>query len=99
VKQVAADYANKSVVVLGVNRDHNDEDARYVIDTYELKYPIIRSNDIWRSYGVNGWPTFVVLDQTGRVALILVGNRDNLVSELSQTIDSLLAQPVVEATL
>jgi thiol-disulfide isomerase/thioredoxin len=99
VKQVEAKYADLSVAVLGVNIDKVDEDASYVINTYELKYPIVRGTDISKNYGVNVWPTFVVLDQSGRVALILTGNRDNLVGELSEAIDSLLANPVVEVTL
>lgn len=44
-------------------------------------------------YKVNGWPTFVVLDQTGRVAEVVDGNAEDLVEHLSQVIDNLLADP------
>ncbi len=44
-------------------------------------------------YNVSGWPTFIVLDQTGRVAEVVSGNADDLVEHLSQVIDNLLAHP------
>lgn len=41
-------------------------------------------------YGVRGWPTFVVLDQEGRVAAIQEGYGDNLETSLTETIAHLL---------
>lgn len=42
------------------------------------------------AYGVRGWPTFVVLDQQGRVAAIEYGFLDNSEQRLASVIDSLL---------
>lgn len=94
IKSLAAKYADMPVAVLGVNNDSEDANARHVIEAFELTYPSIRNGDISKSYGVNTWPTLIVLDQTGRVALFHSGNSANLVDEVSQTVDDLLANPV-----
>ena len=44
-------------------------------------------------YNVDAWPTFVVLDQAGRVAEVVEGNSEDLVERLSHVIDNLLAHP------
>jgi thiol-disulfide isomerase/thioredoxin len=44
-------------------------------------------------YSVDLWPTFVVLDQSGRVAEVVGGNAEDLVEHLSQAVESLLAAP------
>jgi hypothetical protein len=44
-------------------------------------------------YSVDLWPTFVVLDQSGRVAEVVGGNAEDLVEHLSQVVESLLAAP------
>ena len=44
-------------------------------------------------YAVSAWPTFVVLDQRGRVAAINSGNSDDLVEYVSGVVDELLASP------
>lgn len=48
------------------------------------------ANRISSEYKVNGWPTFIVLDQSGRVAEVVSGNADDLVDQLSGVIDGLL---------
>ena len=42
-------------------------------------------------YRIDAWPTFVVLDQKGRVAEVIGGNADELVDQVSQVVDDLLA--------
>ena len=85
--------------MLGVNNDTKDANARHVIEAFDLKYPSIRNGDISKSYGVSVWPTLIVLDQSGRVALFHSGNSANLVAEVSRTVDELLAKPVAAVSL
>jgi thiol-disulfide isomerase/thioredoxin len=96
VKQIAANYAGRNVAVLGINQDRNDDDARFVIKTLGLSYPTLRDGDISTTYHVRLWPTFIVLDQTGRVASIHAGNSDELVEQISRAVDELLANPASE---
>lgn len=44
-------------------------------------------------YTVHSWPTFLVLDQQGRVVLVVTGNAEDLVEQISSTVDGLLANP------
>ncbi len=55
IKRLAAKYAGRPVAVLGVNNDRRDDDARYVIDTFELAYPTIRNRQTSKKDGVSGW--------------------------------------------
>lgn len=100
IKQIYANYRDRGVKVVGVNRDRDLADARHVIETAPIPYETIRDarpSDangpaISELYHVKGWPTFIVLDQSGKIALVVRGNHDDLVDQLSQTLDKLLAQ-------
>ena len=43
VKQLAEDYKDKPVVVLGMNTDRNEEDARFVVKELGLDVPADQS--------------------------------------------------------
>ncbi len=107
LKTLHRKYKGRPVVLLGVNNDSDVADARFVVDAYSIPYDSVRnvltpdtdgeSGDsenerrISSEYKVNGWPTFVVLDQTGRIADVVNGNADDLVERISRTVDSLLS--------
>jgi thiol-disulfide isomerase/thioredoxin len=94
IKQLHAHYAGKDVVVLGMNNDRLEADARHVIDAFDVPYTNLRAQDIAKEYLINSWPTFLVLDQTGRVHEIFEGNSEDLVADVKTTVDELLANPV-----
>lgn len=65
-------YANE-LVVIGVHsakfpaeRDTNN--IRKKVAEYRIKHPVINDADmvVWRKFGVNSWPTFVLIDANGR---------------------------------
>jgi thiol-disulfide isomerase/thioredoxin len=98
IKRLAARYQDKPVVVMGINNDTKDEDAKFVIETFDLRYPTLRNGSISKSYHVSGWPSLVVLDQSGRVAQFHVGNSDDLEEKVAAAVDELLAHPVPAET-
>ena len=91
VKQLAADYKDKPVIVLGMNTDQKEEDARFVIDTFELRYPTIKAAGIPDKYGVQGFPTLIIVDQQGIVRDVHVGYSPDLHEKVSKKIDELLS--------
>lgn len=93
IKQLEAKYAGRNVAVLGINNDPKVEDAKYVVNEYDLKYPQLHADKIQSDYKVRIWPTLVVLDQTGRVAAIQQGNSDDLMPYVMSVVDGLLAKP------
>ncbi len=92
INRIAAKYEGHPVTVLSVHCG-SDADARLGIDQYNMQHPTLRDGDISMAYKVRVYPTFVLLDQTGRVALFVSGNSDSLEDDVSRAIEELLAHP------
>jgi thiol-disulfide isomerase/thioredoxin len=91
IKALADQFHGRPVAILGMNTDREDKDARYVIDKLQLNYPVLHARGIPEKYGVQGFPTFIIIDQKGVVRARHVGYSQDLREEMSKTIDSLLA--------
>ncbi|HVX84221.1 MAG TPA: TlpA disulfide reductase family protein [Phycisphaerae bacterium] len=91
VNQLASDYKYKNVVVVGMNIDPNEGDARAVISQLGLRYASVRaSRETVRAFGVEGYPTAIVIDQQGTVRAVHVGYSDSLRDDLAADIKPLL---------
>ena len=79
-----------------MNSDQNLADAQLVIEKMGLNYPTLKNGKgddaINTKYGVQGWPTLVVLDCQGVIRHIHVGYTPTLRHELGDKIRSLLAE-------
>ena len=93
IKQIASDYKDKPVIVLGMNTDREVSDAKFVIDAMELKYPTIKADGIPPKYGVQGFPTLIILDREGIVRDVHVGYSPDLREKVSRKIDQHLGKP------
>jgi len=85
----------EQVVVIGVHSPKfaNEKNAASVKDAirrYEIHHPIIHDPEmtIWRAYGVQAWPTLVVIGSDGTVAGKLPGEPDP--DRLVAAIDNLI---------
>jgi thiol-disulfide isomerase/thioredoxin len=63
----------KELVVIGVHSakfpaERETENIKKKVAEYRIKHPVINDADmvIWRKFGVNSWPTFVLIDANGR---------------------------------
>jgi thiol-disulfide isomerase/thioredoxin len=92
VKQLADDFRNQPVAVLGMNTDRNEEDAKFVVEKMSLTYPTLKATGLPEKYGVRGFPTLVIIDQEGKVHDFHVGYSPTLHDEVSQVIKELLAK-------
>ena len=93
VKQVADDFKNQPVVVIGMNTDADPKDAQFVVDKMALNYQVLRTpNDLPEKYGVRGFPTFIMIDQKGIVREVHVGYSPHLRQEVGQKVKKLLAE-------
>ncbi len=71
------------VVVIGVHsakfeNEGETENIRQIVQRYNLRHPVINDRDfyIWgqyRRFGVNAWPTFVIIDPRGSVVASQAG--------------------------
>src|SRR5512140_272720 len=73
LKKLEAKYTNE-LVVIGVHSakfttEQGTENIREAILRYGLEHPVVNDKDfeVWNSYAVNAWPTFVIIDPDGKV--------------------------------
>lgn len=91
IKELAGDFQNKPVVVLGMNTDRQINDARFVADKLNLNYLTLRAEGIPPLYHVQGFPTLILIDQKGIVRGRHVGYSPTLREEIGKKVSALLA--------
>jgi thiol-disulfide isomerase/thioredoxin len=91
VKALADQFRGQPVVILGMNTDREDKDARFVMDKLQLNYTTLHGLGVPEKYGVQGFPTLIVIDQKGIVRARHVGYSPTLREDMARTIDGLLA--------
>lgn len=79
LKRLEAEYPNE-LVVIGVHsgkftNERETENIRQVIVRYGLDYPVINDKNltIWNLWNVRAWPTLVLVDPSGTLAGLHVG--------------------------
>jgi thiol-disulfide isomerase/thioredoxin len=79
LKKLEAKYPN-DLVVIGVHsgkftNERQTENIRKIILRYGLEHPVANDADfkIWEAYGVEAWPTQVLIDPNGDLALKTTG--------------------------
>jgi thiol-disulfide isomerase/thioredoxin len=92
VKQLAADYKDKPVVILGMNTDQKLDDARFVVKELALNYPQVQATGIPEKFSIQGFPTLVIIDPKGNLRDVHVGYSPDLREKVSQRIDALLRE-------
>ena len=80
VKNLDAEYRDKGLTIVGVETPEleNERVFEYLnnaVKAREIKYPVVTDYDskTWESFGVNAWPTVVILDKQGRIRYRHVG--------------------------
>lgn len=76
-------YRDRSVIVIGVHsaKFENEEDPvniQEAINRYEVRHPVIvdERRHIWKLYGIDAWPTIVIIDPEGRIVYKRAGETD-----------------------
>ena len=96
LKRLEHKYANQ-LVVIGVHsakfeNEKDTENIRRIILRYEIEHPIYNDANftVWRSYGVNAWPTQVLIDPAGYIIGAVSGEGHY------QLFDQVIAKTVAE---
>jgi thiol-disulfide isomerase/thioredoxin len=93
VKQLAAEFKGQPVVVLGMNTDRDEADAKFVVDKMKLDYQTLKiEQNLPEKYGVQGFPTLIIIDQQGKVHDMHVGYSPTLQREVGEIVRQLLAK-------
>ena len=90
IKEVADHYRDKPVAVLGMNTDREATDAQFVVDQLKLNYPTLKATGLPEKYGIQGFPTLIIIDAEGVVRARDVGYSPTLRDDLIKTIDGLI---------
>ncbi|MDB5174796.1 MAG: thiol-disulfide isomerase-like thioredoxin, partial [Phycisphaerales bacterium] len=87
----------KGVVVLGMNTDRKEEDAKFVVKTLGLEYPQVKAEGLSKLLDIHSFPTLIIIDQEGVVRHIHTGYSPDLHDRVAKHIDKLLQQKPAEA--
>jgi thiol-disulfide isomerase/thioredoxin len=99
-------YKNE-LVVIGVHTakfdaERSSENIRRKVAEYRIKHPVVNDakQAIWNRFGVNSWPTLVLLDVRGNVvgAIPGEGHYDVLDREIGQLVDAAKARGELNTT-
>ena len=73
-------YRDEGLVVLGVDREDTEGDARAFIEEFALTYPNVRDaqDRLEIPYGINGFPETYFVDRRGRLVAHILGPVDEL---------------------
>ncbi|MHC5537156.1 TlpA family protein disulfide reductase [Singulisphaera rosea] len=91
VKQLAEEFKDQPVAVLGMHTDSDEADARFVAEIMKLNYPSMKAESLPEKYHVRGFPTLFIVDQNGKIADIHVGYSPTLRAAVSNRVKQLLA--------
>jgi thiol-disulfide isomerase/thioredoxin len=88
---LAEQFAGRPVAVLGMNTDRVEDDAKFVADAMGLKYEtLLRAEAMPEKYGVQGFPTLILIDPKGTVRDVHVGYSPTLRTDVAKSIEGLL---------
>ncbi len=97
VKGLDAKYRDKGLTIVGVETPETEAERGFdnltsAVKKREIKYPVVTDYEskTWESFGVNAWPTIIILDKQGRIRYRHVGEGAYDVQE--KVIRTLLAE-------
>jgi len=80
-------YANRGLVVLGMNTMDKDDKARRHNKKHHITYnTTLCSRDIKAAYKIHSYPSFYLIDQTGKIVFSTSGYSSSLSAELESAI-------------
>lgn len=90
--QLEKKFADEPFVVVGVHSNKFDNEAslaniRAAVQRYEVRHPVVvdQQMQIWNSYGVNSWPTLVLVGSDGKIIGAVSGEGHGKVLESAIT--------------
>jgi thiol-disulfide isomerase/thioredoxin len=97
VKEWDARYRERGLTIVGVHTpettsEYSIDNVRREVPALGIKYPVVTDNDYntWKAYGVEAWPTILVVDKHGRIRWLHVG--EGKYDETESVIKTLLAE-------
>ncbi len=83
VKDWYSKYKSDKFETIGIHcpefdREKKFDNVKAAVEELGIKYPVLIDNEftIWDKYGVDAWPTIIILDKKGNVRYTKVGEGD-----------------------
>lgn len=94
MQKIADDYADKGVVVLGVNMSerHPDAGKKYMADKKFTYGCLLAGEELAKTYGITGIPTLVVIGKDGKIEFIESDMPPKGAKNIRAAIDAALAK-------
>jgi peroxiredoxin len=75
IEKIRSQYADRPVVILGINQQEYADSVRGYADLYHLKFTMLLDlkSEVGRSYRVNGLPTTYFVDRSGIIRHVEIG--------------------------
>jgi peptide-methionine (R)-S-oxide reductase len=80
LKRFDASYRDKGLTIVGVHTPESDYEKKLdkiqdAVKRNGIKYPVVTDTDgeTWRAFGIEAWPTVVILDKQGRIRYTHIG--------------------------
>jgi thiol-disulfide isomerase/thioredoxin len=91
MNELAEQFRDRPVAILGMNTDAKVDDAKFVADAMGLKYgTLTQAKAMPEKYGVQGFPTLVIIGPDGIVRDLHVGYSASLRETVGKVIEGLL---------
>ena len=90
VNRLAHDFQDRPVAFLGMNTDRQSSDAELVVKLMDLGYPVLKAEGLPKKYGVQGFPTMIIIDQEGVIRDVHVGYTPTLYHDVAEIVQGLL---------
>ena len=97
VKEWDTKYRERGLTIVGVHTpettsEYSIDNVRREVPALGIKYSVVTDNDYttWKAYGVEAWPTILVIDKRGRIRWLHVG--EGKYDETESVIKTLLAE-------
>jgi thiol-disulfide isomerase/thioredoxin len=97
VKEWDTRYRERGLTIVGVHTpettsEYSIDNVRREVPGLGIKYAVVTDNDYttWKAYGVEAWPTILVIDKQGRIRWLHVG--EGRYDETENVIKTLLAE-------
>ncbi|MFN2454479.1 MAG: redoxin domain-containing protein [Pyrinomonadaceae bacterium] len=97
LKNWDAKYRDKGLTIVGVHTPESGYEKdlgniRRAVREQNLRYPVVTdlNGDTWRAYGIEAWPTTVIVDKQGRVRFTHIG--EGMYDQMDRVIQKLLAE-------
>jgi peroxiredoxin len=84
-------FQNNNFELLSINSYDSKEDIKWFFDKHKIKYTILMNGkDVAEKYGVSGFPSFFIIDKTGKIIYSREGFEDSVQSEIEAIIKNAL---------